>query len=730
MVSHSPLNEPNSQSGDRYRRGWAALNRLVRERHSFSGRERNCFFFNTRGGRFATASGAVGFDFPDDARGLAVTDWDLDGKLDLWVSNRTAPRARFLHNRLPTEHHYLAVRLEGVTCNRDAIGARLELYLGKDGPTKRIKTLRAGESFASQSTKWIHFGLGEEDLINKLVVRWPGGQEEIFSDLQADRRYHLKQGSTAEEFPVTHRTLPKKLTNSETLVSSSESSTARVVCISRLPLPEANYEDFSGQKHPLDFLASPESDRPDSGAPVPRVLAINLWATWCPPCLQELQEWVKHHKQLQQAGIEVLALSVDGLGSDESVGEGRQQASQLVNKLKLPFRTGMATPKLLSHLDVLQRAMLDQQVNLPVPSTFLVTSGRGLEPRPSASRSSLHEQERRLHLLVLHKGRVSAEQLVADAKLAQASPATLRESTTSFQGRWITKPMGPSAEEVALKFLEQGNDQEAIAYLKFVLPQRSSRDRTAQERPAEGSSVEQTQVEADLRFLLARLYADGQQTAAAITAYHQTVEVDPGYRQAYLNLGAIYLEMGRLTQAERCFRKAVDLDPSDPHSLTTLGAVLVRARRPAEAIVLFRRAAALEPRHVLAHSNLARALHALGRMRDAVKQYRITLQLAPQQSSDANNLAWVLATSRERDVRDGAEAVEVAARLCRQTKHQDARTLATLAAAYAETGDFRQAVQTVRRAIDLTEASGQNNFTAFLRQHLARYQAQEPLRFP
>ena len=62
---------------------------------------------------------------PDDARGIATTDWDGDGDLDLWVANRSGPQLRFFRNTSDTEHNSVVLALEGTTCNRDAIGARI-----------------------------------------------------------------------------------------------------------------------------------------------------------------------------------------------------------------------------------------------------------------------------------------------------------------------------------------------------------------------------------------------------------------------------------------------------------------------------------------------------------------------------------------------------------------------------------------------------------------------------
>src|SRR5262245_5873172 len=105
-----------SAERDAYQRAWAAMQKLLRQGRSFSSRERNCCFLNLHGSgvpgessRFATISAATGIDFPDDGRGLALCDWDHDGREDLWVANRTGPRVRLLLNRYGTgENQWLS----------------------------------------------------------------------------------------------------------------------------------------------------------------------------------------------------------------------------------------------------------------------------------------------------------------------------------------------------------------------------------------------------------------------------------------------------------------------------------------------------------------------------------------------------------------------------------------------------------------------------------------------
>ena len=102
-MSNSPTQDDSERSNPSelaYVRHWGEMNNRLKRGGSLSGRERNCAFLNIDGKKFATISGVSGFDLPDDSRSMALSDWDGDGRMDVWVSNRTAPRVRFFQNRV------------------------------------------------------------------------------------------------------------------------------------------------------------------------------------------------------------------------------------------------------------------------------------------------------------------------------------------------------------------------------------------------------------------------------------------------------------------------------------------------------------------------------------------------------------------------------------------------------------------------------------------------------
>ena len=118
--------------------------------------------------------------------------------------------------------------------------------------------------------------------------------------------------------------------------SVSPSGPVQATLTSRVPLPEIHYETANGTKKSL------------SGH-VGKPLLVNLWASWCLPCLEELNEFKQNWHKFQKSGIDVLALSVDGLDDEDGI----QKANAIIQEMEFPFASGWATPELVDKLQLL-----------------------------------------------------------------------------------------------------------------------------------------------------------------------------------------------------------------------------------------------------------------------------------------------------------------------------------------------------------------------------------------
>ncbi|MGI9472566.1 MAG: CRTAC1 family protein [Rubripirellula sp.] len=127
---------------------------------------------------------------PIVGRGAVFGDFDEDGDQDIVISVSDGTPAIF-RNDQATENHWLRLELEGVDCNRDAIGAVIELALGDRILTRALMPTR---SYLSQCESGVTFGLGSETQVDSITVRWPGGDREIFSVDGVDEVLELRQG--------------------------------------------------------------------------------------------------------------------------------------------------------------------------------------------------------------------------------------------------------------------------------------------------------------------------------------------------------------------------------------------------------------------------------------------------------------------------------------------------------------------------------------------------------
>jgi hypothetical protein len=154
--------------------------------------EPTLLFRNLGNGRFAdvTASAGAGFATPRPARGLATGDLDGDGRPEIVIVNMNSTPS-LLKNRKPGGR-FLNVAAIGTKSNRSAIGARIQLTVGK---REMIGEVMSGGSFYSQNSLTLHFGLGNADKVDQLQIRWPSGAIQQWKDLAVDEKVVATEGS-------------------------------------------------------------------------------------------------------------------------------------------------------------------------------------------------------------------------------------------------------------------------------------------------------------------------------------------------------------------------------------------------------------------------------------------------------------------------------------------------------------------------------------------------------
>ena len=152
-------------------------------------------FRNHRDGTFEDVSSTLDRLPPQSSRGVAFGDINNDGNVDLVILNVGEPPSLLL-NRGNNSNHRALFRLVGTKSNKAAIGARVTV---KAGSLVQLDEVRGGASYLSQNDLRLHFGLGSNDKMSEVGIRWPNGETETLRDVPADFIYTIVEGKGIQQ---------------------------------------------------------------------------------------------------------------------------------------------------------------------------------------------------------------------------------------------------------------------------------------------------------------------------------------------------------------------------------------------------------------------------------------------------------------------------------------------------------------------------------------------------
>jgi Flp pilus assembly protein TadD len=214
----------------------------------------------------------------------------------------------------------------------------------------------------------------------------------------------------------------------------------------------------------------------------------------------------------------------------------------------------------------------------------------------------------------------------------------------------------------------------------------------------------------------------------AVVQYQKALEIRPRMAETCNNLGDCFLQKGQVGDAIIQYQKALEINPDFPEARANLGFCLLRTGRMDDAIVQYRKAVNLQPNFPQAYNNLGNAFRLKGDGVDAVAAYEKAIEQQPQFTLPQTHLAWMLATWSDAAIRNGNKAVTLAEKANELSGGADPQILRTLAAAYAETGRFAEAVSTAQRALALATPQSNTALANELRTEIGLYQNHSPCR--
>jgi tetratricopeptide (TPR) repeat protein len=210
--------------------------------------------------------------------------------------------------------------------------------------------------------------------------------------------------------------------------------------------------------------------------------------------------------------------------------------------------------------------------------------------------------------------------------------------------------------------------------------------------------------------------------------YNNTIRLDPNRFDAYEGLGFVYLSEGNTEQAINYGNKALELNPRAKRANYVIGQAYYRQGLMDKAISYYLQGLQNDPALFEIYNNLGMAYYKSGKTDEAVQNWNKGLQFNPDRLEILNNLAWLKATAPDDKYRNASESINLAEKANRIADYKEPDFLDTLAAAYAESGQFQNAAVTAQKAMKIAHEKGNTKLAEEINKRLKLYQTQKPYR--
>jgi tetratricopeptide (TPR) repeat protein len=284
------------------------------------------------------------------------------------------------------------------------------------------------------------------------------------------------------------------------------------------------------------------------------------------------------------------------------------------------------------------------------------------------------------------------------------APKILRDDIAGNE-KWLeVEPQNAGLRaELAACYLEANRFDDALVQLKEA----------ARLDPSAGRHYDVARV-----LLLQQKYDDAE------PLFRQAVALRPDFAEALYGLAVVMHGQNRIEDAIELYQRVLIRDASNVAGHYNLGRAFAARGQNERAIHSFEKAIALAPEDADARQGLARTLVMVNQLSEAVYQYRRTLEIDPDRIGALLDLAWIIATAPDLELRVPAEGVRLAERAVAITNRQNATALDTLAAAYARADRIEEAIAIAEDAIKVAVASGDANLAGQISARRDRYRAQ------